>query len=358
MPYELTRREVVCGGLILAVSGGGSRNLHCTAYTGSGLAFAGVNLAGAEFGKVPGTYATDYTYPSPASIDYFSQLGFNLIRVPFRWERLQPTLASPFAAADLALLSSVVDRAASKGLRIVLDTHNYARRRVIEDGWSADHLIGSNLVPAAAFTDYCRRLAAVFKGTPSVIFGLMNEPWGLPAEDWLVIANEAIAAIRREGAEQLILVPGVAYTGAHSWITAGNVVMLNIVDPRKNVAFEVHQYFDTDSSGTSGKAVDAHIGSERIEEFQRWARQSGVKAFLGEFAAGDDEVSLAALNDICGTLQVNSDVWVGWAAWAGGSWWPPDYIFNLEPSKSGQMRPQTNILAGYARRDGAVPRKM
>ena len=73
MPYELTRREVVCGGLILAVSGGGSRNLHCTAYTGSGLAFAGVNLAGAEFGKVPGTYATDYTYPSPASIDYFSQ---------------------------------------------------------------------------------------------------------------------------------------------------------------------------------------------------------------------------------------------------------------------------------------------
>jgi endoglucanase len=251
-----------------------------------------------------------------------------------------------------------VDRAASKGLRIVLDTHNYARRRVIEDGWSADHLIGSNLVPAGAFADYCRRLAAVFKGTPSVIFGLMNEPWGLPAEDWLVIANEAIAAIRREGAEQLILVPGVAYTGAHSWITAGNVVMLNIVDPRKNVAFEVHQYFDTDSSGTSGKAVGARIGSERIEEFQRWARQSGVKAFLGEFAAGDDEVSLAALNDICGTLQVNSDVWVGWAAWAGGSWWPPDYIFNLEPSKSGQMRPQTKILAGYARRDGAVPRKM
>ena len=130
MPYELTRREVVCGGLILAVSGGGSRDLHRMAYAGSGLAFAGVNLAGAEFGKVPGTYATDYTYPAPASIDYFSQLGFNLIRVPFRWERLQPTLGSPFAATDLALLSSVVDCAASKGLRIVLDTHNYARRRV------------------------------------------------------------------------------------------------------------------------------------------------------------------------------------------------------------------------------------
>jgi endoglucanase len=346
MSYELTRREVVCGGLTLAVS----RDLHCTAYAGSGLAFAGVNLAGAEFGKVPGTYDTDYAYPAPASIDYFSQLGFNLIRVPFRWERLQPTLASPFAATDLALLSSVVDYAASKGLRTVLDTHNYARRRVIEDGWSAQHLIGSELVPAAAFTDYCGRLARAFKGTPSVIFGLMNEPWGLAAKEWLEIANQAIATMRREGAAQLIVVPGVAYTGAHSWITAGNTVMGKVADPAKNFAFEVHQYFDPDSSGTSSKAVGARVGSERIEEFQRWARQSGVKAFLGEFAAGDDEVSLAALDDICSTLQANSDVWVGWAAWAGGSWWPADYIFNLEPSKNGQMRPQTKRLAGYARR--------
>jgi endoglucanase len=353
MSFELTRRAVVCGSLTIAASGVGSRDLPRAGSGGHGLAFAGVNLAGGEFGKVPGTYATDYTYPAPADIDYFAQLGFNLIRVPFRWERLQPTLGSPFADGDLATLSSVVDYATAKGLRIVLDTHNYARRRVAEDGWSAEHLIGSELVPAAAFTDYSMRLAGAFKGAPSVIFGLMNEPWGLAAEDWLVIANQAIGAMRREGAKQLILVPGVAYTGAHSWIAAGNVVMGSVVDPGKNIAFEVHQYFDPDSSGTSPKAVGARIGSERIEEFQRWARQSAVKAFLGEFAAGEDQVSIDALNDICRTLQANADVWIGWAAWAGGSWWPADYIFNLEPSKSGQMRLQTRILASYARRMGA-----
>lgn len=357
MSFELTRRAIVCGSLSIAVSGAGSGELRRADTGARGLAFAGVNLAGAEFGKVPGTYGTDYIYPAPEIIEYFSRLGFNLIRVPFRWERLQPTLGSPFASADLTRISSVVDYAANRGLRIVLDTHNYARRRVVEDGWAAEHLIGSELVPAAAFTDYCRRLAGAFKGNPSVIFGLMNEPWGLAAEDWLGIANQAIGAMRGEGAKQLILVPGIAYTGAHSWITAGNVVMGNAVDPEKNIAFEVHQYFDEDSSGTSSKAVGAQIGSERIEEFQRWARQSGVKAFLGEFAAGSDEVSLAALNDICGTLQANSDVWMGWAAWAGGSWWPADYIFNLEPSKSGQMRPQTKILASYARGIGAKLRK-
>ena len=345
MPFELTRRAVVCGALTSAVIVASSRS----AFGGNGLEFAGVNLAGAEFGKVPGTYDTDYVYPTPATIDYFTELGFNLIRLPFSWERLQPTLNSPFAAVELARLSSVVDHAANKGLRIVLDTHNFARRRVAEDGWSAEHLIGSDLVPAAAYADYCSRLARAFKGTPSIIFGLMNEPWGLTAEDWLVIANLAIGAIRREGANQLILVPGVAYTGAHSWITEGNAVMGNAIDTAKNIAFEVHQYFDEDSSGTSPMAMDARIGSERLEEFQRWARHSGVRAFLGEFAAGDDAVSLHALDDICRTLQANADVWLGWAAWAGGGSWPDDYFFGLDPSKDGQIRPQTKILASYAR---------
>ena len=45
------------------------------------------------------------------------------------------------------------------------------------------------------------------------------------------------------------------------------------------------------------------------------------KAFLGEFAAGD-EMSLEALQDLCRTPEANTDVWIGWAAWAGGTWWP------------------------------------
>ena len=112
---ELTRREIVCGWLAVAASGAGSRQSQGLDSAGEGMAFAGVNLAGGEFGKVPGTYATDYIYPAPANIDYFAQLGFNLIRVPIRWERLQPTLGASLAAADLELLSLVVEYAAAKG---------------------------------------------------------------------------------------------------------------------------------------------------------------------------------------------------------------------------------------------------
>ena len=352
LDLPITRRSLVGAALAMAASGVGSHASRSADAANGSLQFAGVNLAGGEFGKLPGTFGTDYTYPGPADIDYYIELGFNLIRVPYRWERLQPILGAPFVAADQALLTAVVDYATGKGVHVILDTHNYARRRLPGDGWATDHVIGSKQVPTAAFADFCARLAGAFQRTPSVIFGLMNEPWGIEPEDWLVIANEAIGSLRREKASQLVLVPGVAYTGAHSWISARNTVMSNVVDPAHNFAFEVHQYFDRDSSGTSPTAVGASIGSERIETFQRWCRQNRLRAFLGEFAAGADGTSLAALNDICRTLEANSDVWLGWAAWAGGNWWPDDYIFSLEPSK-GQMRPQTQILAGFARHTAA-----
>ena len=44
---------------------------------------AGVNIAGAEFGRVPGRYGTEYTYPGTRHIDYFAGLGMTLVRLHF-----------------------------------------------------------------------------------------------------------------------------------------------------------------------------------------------------------------------------------------------------------------------------------
>ncbi len=62
----------------------------------------GVNLAGAEFGEgsLPGTYGTHYTYPTHAEVDYFAAKGMDIIRLPFRWERVQNTQNGPLDAAD------------------------------------------------------------------------------------------------------------------------------------------------------------------------------------------------------------------------------------------------------------------
>jgi endoglucanase len=288
-----------------------------------------VSLAGAEFGEahLPGTYNTDYIYPSVSSVAYFAGKGMNMVRLPFRWERLQPTLMQALDATELARLTTFVDGATALGTTVLLDPHNYARYR--------GDLIGSDAVPNAAFADFWSRLSARFKGNSKVAFGLMNEPHDMPTEQWLSAANAALAAIRATGAGNLVTVPGNAWTGAHSWLqswygTANGTVMKGITDPGSNMIFEVHQYLDSNSSGTSATCTSPTIGRERLADFTAWLRTNGYRALLGELASGANATCDQAMTDMLTYLAANADVWQGWTWWAAGPWWGP-YMFSLEP---------------------------
>ncbi len=189
----------------------------------AGACLRGVNLAGAEFGEENGVYGTAYIYPSDETIAYFAAKGFNSVRLPFSWSRLQTSLNAPFDPAELERLNDAVQRLRAAGLTVVLDPHNYARYR--------GELIGSPAVPYEAFAQFWTELAKVFANQDGVVFGLMNEPHTMPTEQWLGGANAAIAAIRATGARNLILVPGNSWTGAHSWMGetyggANGIVML------------------------------------------------------------------------------------------------------------------------------------
>ena len=164
-------------------------------------------------------------------------------------------------------------------------------------------MVGSEDVPNVALADVWTRLADAFKDNPRVIFGLMNEPHGMPTEQWKDAANAGIAAIRGTKATNLILVCGNGYSGGHSWAgdwygTPNAKAMLEIKDPGNNFAFEIHQYLDPDSSGTKPIAVSANIGSERLAGVTRWLRENKRRGFLGEFASAVDAASLAALDDM------------------------------------------------------------
>jgi len=303
------------------------------------LAFTGVSLAGGEFDDPKPdnrpVYGQKYIYPSAGEMDYFAGKGVNIIRFPFHWMDLQPALGQPLDPAVLGRMKEVVKQATSRGLIVLLDPHDYARYY--------GKVIGSPDVPNAAFADFWGKLAAAFKNHPRVWFGLINEPHDLPASQWLSSANAAVAAIRRAGANNLILVPGIAWTGAHSWASSGNAqTMLGIQDPKDHFIFEVHQYLDADSSGTHPEAVSATIGSERLQAFTLWCRQHHQRGFLGEFAAADNPTATAASGDMLRYMEANRDVWVGYTWWAAGAWWG-DYMFTLEP-KNGQDRPQMATL--------------
>lgn len=351
----VTRRSLLATTLAAGLAVGPGRPLAQITDKGAASLLAGINLAGADFGKLPGRHGTEYLYPTRANVDYYAGLGFRLIRLPFKWERLQPELSQSLDKGELALLSDIVGYATAKGLRVVLDPHNYAKRRLAVDDWSRDHMIGSSAVPAGTFDDLWFRLAGRFVDDPRVMFGLMNEPVGLKAPAWLDVANGAIAAIRRAGALNTIMVPGVNWTGAHSWAASGNEIMKDVEDPARSFVIEVHQYFDGNSSGTSPDAVSGTIGSQRIQAFQEWARANGLKAFLGEFNGGRNPTALAALRDLLNEMNRNRDVWMGWAAWAGGPRWPADEMFNLEPWPDGRMKEQTAVLAEFAAKAGRQP---
>lgn len=302
------------------------------------LPFAGTNLSGGEFGDVkPGkapVYGKDFVYPNQTEFDYFAAKGMNVIRLPFRWEVLQPTPKTPLVPVEEQRLKDVVAAATKKGLVVILDPHNYARYY--------GKVIGGPDVSDADFADFWGRLAGDFKGNPRVWFGLMNEPHDMPTPQWFDAANAAVAAIRKAGAKNLILVPGNGWSGAHSWVDSGNDLLLQIKDPAHHYAFEAHQYLDSDHSGSHPEAVSATVGSERLRAFTDWCRKNHQRAFLGEFGVGASDTGKAAIGDMLTYMENNRAVWIGYTWWSAGPWWG-NYMFTIEPDK-GVDRPQMAYL--------------
>jgi endoglucanase len=318
------------------------------------ILYTGVNLSGAEFGEgnLPGLHEFDstgqpshYTHPRNNEVDYFMGKGMNVFRLPFRWERLQRTLNGGFDATELSRMNSFVDYATGRGAYVILDPHNYGRYWVGGRPGGFEGVVGTGSVTDAAFADFWSRLADEYKDNDRVIFNLINEPHDMPStESWADSANAAIAAIRDAGAENLILVPGNGWTGAHSWTqnwygTPNATAMLDIVDPGNNFAFDVHQYLDSDSSGTSAFIVSQTIGAERLGAMTQWLEDNNQRAFLGEFAVANSTVGGGigdeAIDNMLDYMEAHSDVWLGWAWWGGGPWWG-NYMFALDPTNIGQ----------------------
>ena len=326
---------------------------HCRAYKTKergARPLAGVSIAGAEFGEtIPGVHGADYLHPQSSDISRIADLGFEIVRIPFLWERLEPRLDGVLALAEWRRLSASIEAANRAGLHIVLDMHNYAQRRIPNDAFAQAYTIGSLEVPVEAFVRVWGEIARRVSSAPHVVLGLMNEPGNIAPRAWLQTANAAIAAIRAAPSLNLVLVSGAAYSGAYSWYEAGNTLMAGIDDPASNFAIEVHQYLDADSSGREPRPLSSTIGSERIAAFQEWARARGIKAFLGEFGAGGDPLSVAAVRDLLSEIEANPDVWIGWSAWAAGRWWGDDYAMSLERNRNGEWPAQMRSLSDFAR---------
>jgi hypothetical protein len=231
----------------------------------------GINDSGGEFGTGsgfsnanPGSYNFQYHYDSQGTFTYLAGRGIKLVRIPFRWERLQPTLNAPLNAAELQRLKDVVTRARTAGLEVVLDMHNYARYVLDVNGTATSKIIGSPEVPISAFQDVWTRISTEFKSDSGVYYGLLNEPHDLSItvngltgnKLWEKISQDALNAIRANGDTKLIMVSGSAWSGAQRWNTTHPTAW--ITDSANNFRYEAHHYWDPDSSGNYDPATESY----------------------------------------------------------------------------------------------------
>ena len=330
---------VVAFGLITIIAIGGCGNNGSEENNTADL--RGVNLAGAEFSenKLPGTYGGDYIYPNSSELDYYKRKCIRLIRLPFRWERLQRSLYGPLDAGELSRLDGFIAAVRIRDMKVILDPHNYARYH--------GNLIGSSQVPLSAFTDFWERVASHYRIEESIYaYGLMNEPHNTNGR-WPEIAQAGIDGIRISDMNHLILVPGDGWSSASSWPI--NNADLVVIDSANNFMYEAHVFFDWDGSGSYDLSYDDNgaypkIGIDRVNIFIQWLADRGARGFIGEYGVpGTDVRWLTVLENFLAHLEANG---VGGTYWAGGPWWG-DYLLSVEP-RNGKDRSQMALLTEYS----------
>lgn len=294
----------------------------------------GINLAGAEFGpsRIPGKVNYDYRFPTAAKIQYYDEAGFNAIRLPFIWERLQPVLYGELDPAYLALIIKFLDDASLQNQHVLLDLHNYGRYR--------GNIVGTEAVPAKAFRDVWKRLAKALGNHRALLaYGLMNEPHDTGGR-WHQVAQAGVDGVRMIDPSHYIYVAGDGWSNAHRWPSVNPTPF--VTDPSGLVVYEAHVYFDADYSGRYLTSLDDSVDlpqlvEKRLQPFIDWLEKYGQRGVIGEWGVpGNDPRWLLALDKFLDMADQNC---LGWFYWAGGMWWSDAYLLSLEPI-NGIDRPQ------------------
>jgi len=73
----------------------------------------------------------------------------------------------------------------------------------------------------------------------------------------------------------------------------------------------MHQYLDSDGSGTSTTCVNTTIGSTRLVDATNWLRTNKKTGLIGEYAGAVNSVCESAVKDMLSYMDKNDDVWKG-----------------------------------------------
>lgn len=287
------------------------------------LQWFGINESGAEFGEknFTGVYGTEYIWYDLSTIDQFIAQGVNMFRLNFLMERVTPgSLTGSFDPLYLGNLTAQVNYITSKGAYAMVQPHNYGR------------FLGNIITDTAGFKTWWQNVAAQYKDNELVVFDTNNEYHDMDQQLVFDLNQAAIDGVRAAGATKQYITPeGNSWSGAWTWISSGNAASLvALKDPQDKLIYQMHQYLDTDGSGTHEECVSATIFSERLQAATKWLKDNKKQGVIGEFAGGNNAQCIMALKDGLKYLGDNSDVWWGAMWWAAGPWWGT-YMYSMEP---------------------------
>jgi endoglucanase len=311
----------------------------------------GINLSGAELNSertFSAVYGKEYIYPPQQELDYYASRGFVVVRLLYRWERLQHSLFGELDSSELGRIKNFVAAAQARNMRVIITPCNWGRYRF--DVGGTEMLIGTASVPIEAFADFSNKVAAALAGNDGVYaLSLMNEPHESNGM-WKQIAQAGLNAIRNADRERLVLAPGDQWSEASKWQRYNNDFLLD--DPSSRILYEAHQYFDADHSGTykvgytlSGGTPDR--GVALVRPFVEWLKQHDRRGIITEFGVPNNDARwLELAQELLAYLGKER---IPWTYWAGGPWWG-NYPLSAEP-KNGVDAP---IMATLTRDYGML----
>jgi endoglucanase len=334
----------------------------------SSLPFQGINLSADETGSGWDGFANTLTQIMPTVADAFydpaniaswtfapvgengqtfQSVGMNTVRLPFRWDYLFQKQTSIDNNITSAALESMVEPTYLKDLAqqinalmdqgnvVILDAHDYMQWNPsagASGGYSFGALVTEGQI-AVIWTAIIDELdtAGVDITNPLLWYEISNEPNGISAANAYSLDVAGLAAIRKRVPNNKILVEGTSWSGLHAWFDSDNAdAFQGLSQQDANVAIAMHQYFDTDYSGTGDTCSDTTSTLQStLTQLSTWMSTYGVDVILDEFGTPDgqevckDDVqsvldSMASQAPTSNTAALSSNTgghYLGWTVW-------------------------------------------
>ena len=315
----------------------------------------------------PGEHGTDYRYDGLESMEFLASRGWRRIKVPIRWERIQPTINGTLDPTELERLRTFVEHCASAGLDVNLDIHNYGLYYRDINGTGHRTPLGHSTLPVSAFADLWHRLAVAFlDASHMTVFTLMAEPQdggGLSPNVWREASRAAVTAIRGVDPTLEIHVAGWQWSSLRHWDRYNPTPWIS--DP--GIRYCAHHYWDSDGSGGYTRSFQSTVRQaerdgytagdlptalhtrieENLADFSAWLQAAGARGAIGEIGWPHHDPDWNNLADWYLGRAAAHDLPV--AHWQAGEWGDWDDLALYEGSPLSGARASALVAESHLR---------